>query len=445
MASALGLQSTAVLTINMATPLVAVALTATAITFGQTLASSTPSESFTNAAGVTVPGTLSFVNPGQVPKAGTTNVPVIFTPTDAADYNTVTNAVSVTVNMATPIVSVVLTATAITYGQTLASSTPSESFTNAAGAAVPGALAFVNSGQVPKAGITNVPVIFTPTDAADYNTVTNTVGVTVNMATPLVSVALTATAIIYGQTLANSTPSESFTNASGAAVPGTLAFANPGQVPKAGITNVPVIFTPTDALDYKTVTNTASVTVNRVTMNFTGLSSMTNNYGVTNIVLIGELSGSGPVYPASGEVVSATINGIAVNGSETNGTGGFWPLAGLQIRLEFFLERFASAMDERFGGGKRAVQNLGDFLVAQFVLPAEQNGGALVFRQVRPAPPRFFGQFAVQQIFSGGRKIFLSSYCRAAGLRVRRAFPRAIRRDGASGGGFRSGTGCARW
>jgi hypothetical protein len=323
-ASALGTQSTAVLTINMATPLVAVALTATAITFGQTLASSTPSESFTNAAGVTVPGTLSFVNPGQVPKAGTTNVPVIFTPTDAADYNTVTNAVSVTVNMATPIVSVVLTATAITYGQTLASSTPSESFTNAAGAAVPGALAFVNSGQVPKAGITNVPVIFTPTDAADYNTVTNTVGVTVNMATPLVSVALTATAIIYGQTLANSTPSESFTNASGAAVPGTLAFANPGQVPKAGITNVPVIFTPTDALDYKTVTNTASVTVNRVTMNFTGLSSMTNNYGVTNIVLIGELSGSGPVYPASGEVVSATINGIAVNGSETNGTGGFW-------------------------------------------------------------------------------------------------------------------------
>jgi len=323
-ASALGTQFTALLTINMATPLVSVALTATAITFGQTLASSTPSESFTNAAGATVPGTLAFVNPGQVPKAGTTNVPVIFTPTDAVDYNTVTNTVGVTVNMATPLVSVALTATAITFGQTLASSTPSESFTNAAGAAVLGTLAFVNPAQAPKAGITNVPVIFTPTDAADYNTVTNAVNVTVSMATPLVASALTATAVTFGQMLASSTPSESFTNAAGAAVPGTLVFANPSQVPKAGITNVPVIFTPTDAADYNTVTNTASVTVNRIVMIFTGLRSMTNNYGVTNIILTGELSGSGPVYPASGEIVSATINSNTVNGSETNGTGGFW-------------------------------------------------------------------------------------------------------------------------
>ncbi len=251
-------------------------------------------------------------------------MPVIFTPTDTTDYNTVTNTGNVTVNMTTPLVSVALTATAITYGQTLASSTPSGSFTNASGAAVPGALAFVNPALLPKAGITNVPVIFTPTDTADYNTVTNAVNVTVNMATPLVSTTLTATAITYGQTLASSTPSESFTNASGVAVPGALTFVNPALLPKAGTTNVPVIFTPTDAADYKTVTNTVNVTVNRVTMIFTGLSSVTNNYGVTNIVLIGELSGSGPVYPASGEVVSATINGIAVNGSETNSAGGFW-------------------------------------------------------------------------------------------------------------------------
>jgi hypothetical protein len=311
-------------TVNLATPIVSVALTATAITYGQTLASSTPSESFTNAVGVAVPGTLTFVNPAQVPKAGITNVPVIFTPTDTADYNMVTNTVAVTVTKTPPLLSGTLTATAITYGQTLASSTPSESFTNAAGVAVPGTLAFVNPAQVPKAGTTNVPVIFTPTDAVDYNTVTNTVGVTVNMATPIVSVALTATAITYGQTLASSTPSESFTNGAGVTVPGTLAFVNPAQVPKAGITNVPVIFTPTDTADYNRVTNTVGVMVNRITLNFTGLISLTNNYGVTNIILTGELSGSGPVYPASGEIVSATINSIAVNGTQTNSTGGFW-------------------------------------------------------------------------------------------------------------------------
>jgi hypothetical protein len=30
----------------------------------------------------------------------------------------------------------------------------------------------------------------------------------------------------------------------------------------------------------------------------------------------------------------------------------FVPLAGFQIGLQLFLERFAPAMDERFGGGK---------------------------------------------------------------------------------------------
>lgn len=323
-ASALGLQSTAVLTIALSTPLVSTALSATAITYGQTLASSTPSGAFTNASGASVPGVLAFANPGLVPKAGITNVPVIFTPTDTTDYNNVTNSVSVTVNRATPLVSTALSATVITYGQTLASSTPSEAFTNAAGVSVPGALAFVNPGLAPKAGITNVTVIFTPTDATDYNTVTNTVSVTVNKATPLASAALSATAITYGQTLASSTPGGTFTNAAGASVPGALAFANPALVPKAGITNVPVVFTPTDAADYNKVTNTVSVMVNPVTMEFTGLNSVTNTYGVTGIILSGKLGGSGPVYPASGEAVSATINGIAAGGTVTNGTGGFW-------------------------------------------------------------------------------------------------------------------------
>ena len=57
------------------------------------------------------------------------------------------------------------------------------------------------------------------------------------------------------------------------------------------------------------------------------------------------------------------------------------PIAGAQIRFEFLLQHFTTAMDKRFRGGKRAVQNFGDFLVAQILLPAEQDGGALVFRQ----------------------------------------------------------------
>jgi hypothetical protein len=405
-ASALGTQPTAVLTINLSTPLLSSALTATAIMYGQTLANSTLGGIFTNAAGATVAGTLAFVNLGLEPKAGTTNVPVIFIPTDTTDYNNITNLVSVMVNMATPLASSALSATAITFGQTLSNSIPSETFTNVMGVTVPGTLAFVNPGIVPKAGVTNVQVSFTSTDAADYNNVTNTMSVTVNLATPTISSALTATAITYGQILASSTLGGTFTNATGVTVPGTLAFVNPGLVPKAGITNVQVSFTPSDKADYNSVTNTVSVTVNiatptatlavvntpvtydgtgkaasvgitvssvpgsvaniltggaatqtnagtyavtadfvptdttnyttltgvsagnfvinLATLEFAGLSSLTNTYGVTNIILSGELSGSGPVYPASGGVVSVTINGIAVSGTVTNNTGGFW-------------------------------------------------------------------------------------------------------------------------
>jgi hypothetical protein len=163
-----------------------------------------------------------------------------------------------------------------------------------------------------------------PTNGASALGLQSTAVLTINEATPLLSVALTATAITYGQTLASSTLGGAFTNAAGATVPGALAFANPSLTPKAGITNVPVIFTPADNADYNNVTNTVSVIVNPVTMQFTGLNSITNTYGVTNIILSGELGGSGPVYPASGEVVSATINAFAVGGTVTNTTGGFW-------------------------------------------------------------------------------------------------------------------------
>jgi hypothetical protein len=48
---------------------------------------------------------------------------VTFTPTDATDYSTLTGTASVTVNKATPSVTTWPTASSITYGQTLASST----------------------------------------------------------------------------------------------------------------------------------------------------------------------------------------------------------------------------------------------------------------------------------------------------------------------------------
>ena len=56
---------------------------------------------------------------------------------------------------------------------------------------------------------------------------------------------------------------------------------------------------------------------------FANLSSPSITYGTASKTLTGTLSATGPVYPANGETVTATINGHGVNGAVTDGTGDF--------------------------------------------------------------------------------------------------------------------------
>lgn len=117
----------------------------------------------------------------------------------------------------------------------------------------------------------------------NYLPSTNTVSQTVNKQTPVASMAMSATGIIYGQSLASSTPSGAFTNAVGASVGGSFAFVNTGITPAhVGITNVAAVFTPSSA-NYNNVTNTVSVLVGPVntTTNITfsaGIGSLTLNW-----------------------------------------------------------------------------------------------------------------------------------------------------------------------
>src|SRR5580692_4044338 len=119
-------------TVNKATPTVTASPTASAITYGQTLAMST-----LTGGTASVPGGFSWTTSTTAPGAGTPSESVTFTPTDAADYNTATGSTTVTVNKATPTVSAWPTASAITSGQTLSSSTLSGGT-----ASVPGAFAW---------------------------------------------------------------------------------------------------------------------------------------------------------------------------------------------------------------------------------------------------------------------------------------------------------------
>jgi len=99
----------------------------------------------------------------------------------------------VTVNKATPTVSAWPTASAITYGQTLASST----LTGGTGS-VGGSFAWTTSSTTPLAGTPSESVTFTPTDTTDYNTVAGNISVTVNKSSVTVNGTTTLTVSYYG-------------------------------------------------------------------------------------------------------------------------------------------------------------------------------------------------------------------------------------------------------
>jgi hypothetical protein len=234
-------------TVGNATPTVTAWPSATAIRYGQTLGSSTLS-----GGEASVAGTFAFISPGTVPELGTADQAVTFTPTDGVNYTTVGGTVSVTVQQATPTVTTWPSATVITYGQALGSSTLS-----GGEASVAGTFAFTSPATVPAAGTADQAVTFTPTDAVNFTTVGGTVSVTVQPATPLVTTWPGATAITSGQTLGSSTLS-----GGEASVAGIFAFTSPGTVPATGTANQGVTFTPTDPVNYTTVSGTVSVKVN---------------------------------------------------------------------------------------------------------------------------------------------------------------------------------------
>jgi aryl-phospho-beta-D-glucosidase BglC (GH1 family) len=256
------------LSVNIQTPVISSAPTASAITYGQTLANSTLSGGVaTNAAGATVAGAFAFTTPSTAPGLGTAGESVTFTPNNSTDYNSATGNVNVTVNQQTPTLTAP-TASAITYGQTLTNSTLSGgAATNAANnTAVAGVFGFTTPSTAPGAGTPGESVTFTPTDTTDYNSAIVNVNVPVNQQTPTLT-APTASAITYGQTLASSSLSGGgATNAvNNAPVAGTFAFTTPSTVPGVGTNSESVTFTPTDTTDYTTATVNVNVTVNQQT------------------------------------------------------------------------------------------------------------------------------------------------------------------------------------
>ena len=124
--------------------------------------------------GTALPGGLSVASGGAI--TGTPTAAGTFNATLTATNAAGTNNQAVTFTIATGAVSITTppTASGLVEGQTL-----EDSLLSGGTASVPGTFAWTDSSIIPPVGTTSYGVTFTPTDAANYNTATTSVSVTV--------------------------------------------------------------------------------------------------------------------------------------------------------------------------------------------------------------------------------------------------------------------------
>jgi len=243
------------ITVNQLTPVITWVAPA-AITVGTAL-SSTQLD-----ATASVPGTFDY-SPGVGTVLGVgpdQALSVIFTPTDTTDYTDAVGSTTITVTAkATPVITWAAPA-AISYGTAL-SATQLD-----ATASVPGTFTYTPPATtVLSAGANQtLSVLFTPTDGTDYATATDTTTITVNQVKPTITWA-TPAAITVGTALSATQLDAT------ASVPGTFTYTPPATtVLSAGANQtLSVLFTPTDATDYTTATDTTTITVNPAITNTT--------------------------------------------------------------------------------------------------------------------------------------------------------------------------------
>jgi hypothetical protein len=201
------------------------------------------------------PGTFVYSPAARtVPAGGTDTLSVTFTPTDSTNYSTVKASVTLQVTASIPIINWAAPA-AITYGTALSAAQLNATATYN-GATVAGTFSYAPAkGAVLTAGAQTLTVVFTPSKSNDYVSVSASVPLQVNQATPKITWAKPA-AITYG------TPLSSTQLDATASVPGTFVYSPPaGTVLATGTATLSVSFTPTDPTDYTSQTATTTITV----------------------------------------------------------------------------------------------------------------------------------------------------------------------------------------
>jgi hypothetical protein len=292
---------TVTLTVNPAAPVLTWA-TPAPIAYGAAL-SATQLNATAAFGGQSVPGTFTY-SPvlGTVLKAGAQTLSVSFAPTDSADFTAATATVQLTVNPGTPTITWA-TPPAITYGTALSTTQLN------AKSSIAGSFTYTPAvGAVLAAGTQTLSATFTPTDAVDYAPATATVTLVVNQATPTAKWIAPA-AIPYGTALGSTQLDPTAT------VPGSFTFTPAaGTVLTVGTQTLSAVFTPTDAVDYASVTVKTSIVVSKGAPAVTWPAPASIAYGT----------------PLSATQLDATAS---FNGTALAGTYTYSPIAGTVLKV----------------------------------------------------------------------------------------------------------------
>lgn len=256
-----------------------------------------------------VPGTFTYTPAlGATLPVGTSTLSVTFMPTDTVHYNTATASVTLNVTQAMPVISWPVPA-AITYTTPVSAiqlnataNIPGtfSSYYYFASVCVPGAPGDCNVqqfsalGAILGAGNQRLLVQFVPSDSTHYSSVTASIALLVNKATPTVSW-VTPPSITYGIPLL----SQQLNATANAA--GTFVYTPAlGTVLDPGSHTLSVSFTPSDTQDYVSTPVKANVLLN-----------VQANSGSARIILTVDGGGTEGDFPNVGAVMSMPVANVS--------------------------------------------------------------------------------------------------------------------------------------
>jgi len=241
---------------------------------------------------------------GTVLNAGTNTLSVVFTPTDTVDFSSSTDTVSLVVSPAT------LTVTASNASRQYGAANPV--FTGAImgvtnGDNITATYSSIAATNSPPNTYSIVPSLVDPNDRqTNYNASLINGTLTVTQTTPIIAWT-NPVPIIYGTALnsnqLNATPS----------TPGNFNYTpTTNAVLNAGTNTLSVVFTPTDTVDYSSVTDVVSLVVSRAPLTVTAANA-SRQYGAANPVFTGTIMGI-----TNGDNITATYSSVAATNSPPN-------------------------------------------------------------------------------------------------------------------------------